>query len=66
MEEMEISGKEGDDFKKEDFLSLRVVGQFNKGFIMALGGGSLYVIDQHASDECFRFENLLRDYEFTK
>lgn len=57
---------------KEDFSRMRVVGQFNLGFILAfrpsksLGNDSvvsavddeLFIIDQHASDEKFNFERL--------
>ena len=57
---------------KEDFSRMRIVGQFNLGFILAfrpsklLGNDSivsavddeLFIIDQHASDEKFNFERL--------
>ncbi|KDO31448.1 hypothetical protein SPRG_04063 [Saprolegnia parasitica CBS 223.65] len=43
---------------KDDFLRMDVVGQFNLGFIIARCGRDLYIIDQHASDEKFRFETL--------
>ena len=57
---------------KEDFLRMRIVGQFNLGFILAFrpskplmndSTGSafddeLFIIDQHASDEKFNFERL--------
>ncbi|KAG8948328.1 hypothetical protein FRC04_009824 [Tulasnella sp. 424] len=58
---------------KVDFESMEVVGQFNKGFIVARlrkapegGTGSLatttiddlFLIDQHASDEKYNFETL--------
>lgn len=49
---------------KTDFSSMEVLGQFNKGFIIArLGSGmsdDLFIIDQHASDEKFNFETLQR------
>ncbi|PHH84295.1 hypothetical protein CDD83_2183 [Cordyceps sp. RAO-2017] len=54
-----------------DFLMMRVVGQFNVGFILAVrpatadfaGSGKtsydeLFIIDQHASDEKYNFERL--------
>ncbi|PRT56270.1 DNA mismatch repair protein pms1 [Wickerhamiella sorbophila] len=49
--------------RKEDFAKMRVVGQFNKGFILVVksdshGQNDLFVIDQHASDEIFNFERL--------
>ena len=56
---------------KGDFAGMRVVGQFNLGFILAVRGRSnnehqsgaprsdeLFIIDQHASDERFNFERL--------
>jgi len=57
-------------FDKTCFSKMRVIGQFNLGFIIAglptngAEGGStpsglqLFIIDQHASDEKFRFEAL--------
>lgn len=58
---------------KEDFKKMRLVGQFNLGFILATrksepnAGGDistktnrdeLFIIDQHASDEIYNFERL--------
>ncbi|KID80598.1 DNA mismatch repair protein [Metarhizium brunneum] len=56
---------------KDDFSEMRVVGQFNLGFIIAVRPKShrhtcheandadeLFIIDQHASDEKFNFERL--------
>ena len=37
---------------------MRVVGQFNRGFIIARLGSDLFIVDQHASDEKFNFERL--------
>jgi len=37
---------------------MQVLGQFNKGFIIAADGADLYIVDQHASDEKARFESL--------
>jgi len=45
-------------FQRSDFAALRVVGQFNLGFILAVLGNDLFIIDQHASDEIFNFERL--------
>lgn len=57
---------------KADFQAMEVLGQFNKGFIIARlrrrastaesrrGVDDLYIIDQHASDEKFNFETLQR------
>jgi DNA mismatch repair protein PMS2 len=54
---------------KSDFARMRVVGQFNLGFILArrqaasAGSGEracdeLFIIDQHAADEKYNFERL--------
>ncbi|KAJ2061651.1 ATP-binding mismatch repair protein [Coemansia sp. S2] len=43
---------------KTDFQRMRVLGQFNHGFIIALLDCDLYIIDQHASDEKYNFEQL--------
>jgi DNA mismatch repair protein PMS2 len=57
--------------RKDDFANMQVLGQFNKGFIIARlqheGDGSkapasddLFIVDQHASDEKYNFETLQR------
>ncbi|KAF5016281.1 hypothetical protein F66182_12090, partial [Fusarium sp. NRRL 66182] len=54
---------------KDDFAKMRIVGQFNLGFILATRShgadeatapaeDELFIIDQHASDEKFNFERL--------
>lgn len=49
---------------KDDFGSMEILGQFNKGFIIARlrknGMDDLFCVDQHASDEKFNFETLQR------
>ena len=47
-------------FGKGDFEKLRVIGQFNKGFIMCTKNHNedLFILDQHASDEKFNFEGF--------
>lgn len=45
-------------FDKQDFRRMRVIGQFNRGFIIARLGKDLFIVDQHASDEKFNFERL--------
>ncbi|CAG8546354.1 12442_t:CDS:2, partial [Dentiscutata heterogama] len=48
--------------KKDDFAIMEIVGQFNLGFIIAKlykdDGCDLLIIDQHASDEKYNFEQL--------
>ncbi|XP_076235693.1 mismatch repair endonuclease PMS2 [Calliopsis andreniformis] len=43
---------------KESFLQMEVIGQFNLGFIIARLKDDLFIIDQHATDEKYRFEKL--------
>lgn len=50
---------------KADFTSLKIIGQFNLGFILVIRGpcpsspeSDLFIIDQHASDEKYNFERL--------
>lgn len=55
---------------KQDFEKMKIIGQFNKGFILAyladdnFAGKNLidlFIIDQHASDEKFLFEKYLNE-----
>ncbi|RAH72666.1 ATP-binding mismatch repair protein PMS1 [Aspergillus aculeatinus CBS 121060] len=49
---------------KDDFAQMRIIGQFNLGFILATRPRAgthqdeLFIIDQHASDEKYNFERL--------
>ncbi|DBA85494.1 TPA: hypothetical protein ACH3X2_000440 [Trebouxia sp. C0005] len=45
-------------FNQADFPRMRIIGQFNLGFIVVRLGQDLFIIDQHASDEKFNFERL--------
>jgi DNA mismatch repair protein PMS2 len=42
------------------FPLMHIIGQFNLGFIIAYLDGDLYILDQHACDEKYRFESLQR------
>ncbi|XP_050301542.1 mismatch repair endonuclease PMS2 [Anthonomus grandis grandis] len=44
--------------KKEDFIKMEIIGQFNMGFIIAKLLNDLFIIDQHATDEKYNFEQL--------
>lgn len=49
--------------EKADFEAMEILGQFNKGFIVARlrkGGAhdDLFIVDQHAADEKYNFETL--------
>ena len=47
---------------KDDFITMNVIGQFNLGFIMALGlDGHLWILDQHACDEKYNFEKMCKE-----
>eukprot|EP00727_Mastigamoeba_balamuthi_P000099 m51a1_g10086 putative dna mismatch repair protein (771) ;mRNA; r:76100-80767 len=43
---------------KSAFGAMRVVGQFNRGFVVARLGRELFVVDQHAADEIANYERL--------
>ncbi|KAJ9543345.1 hypothetical protein OSB04_023052 [Centaurea solstitialis] len=45
-------------FKKEDFGRMKVIGQFNLGFIIGKLDQDLFVVDQHAADEKYNYEHL--------
>lgn len=47
---------------KDQFANMTIIGQFNHAFIITKLGSDLFIIDQHASDEKFNFENLQKDY----
>ena len=39
------------EINKQDFLQMKIFGQFNRGFIIAALDDDVFIIDQHASDE---------------
>ena len=43
---------------KQDFEDMKVIGQFNLGFILVKCRNHLWVLDQHACDEKYNFERL--------
>ncbi|XP_021775367.1 DNA mismatch repair protein PMS1-like isoform X1 [Chenopodium quinoa] len=45
-------------FRKRDFGRMKVVGQFNLGFIIGKLDEDLFIVDQHAADEKYNFERL--------
>uniref|UniRef100_A0A182FMQ8 MutL C-terminal dimerisation domain-containing protein n=1 Tax=Anopheles albimanus TaxID=7167 RepID=A0A182FMQ8_ANOAL len=45
---------------KADFGAMEIVGQFNLGFIVCRLGDDLFIVDQHATDEKYNFEDLQR------
>ncbi|KAJ6219168.1 hypothetical protein RDWZM_004980 [Blomia tropicalis] len=48
---------------KQSFNRMKVIGQFNLGFIIAKIENDLFIIDQHAIDERQNFETLLKNPE---
>ncbi|CAI2292962.1 unnamed protein product [Caenorhabditis sp. 36 PRJEB53466] len=52
--------------QKNDFLDMKIVGQFNKGFIICSLRFHLFIVDQHASDEKYNFEKLQKSAKLTK
>lgn len=48
------------EIRKEDFGNMSVVGQFNSGFIIVTHQGRLFIVDQHALDEIYNYELLMR------
>ncbi|CAO2839733.1 unnamed protein product [Amaranthus hypochondriacus] len=45
-------------FRKRDFSRMKVIGQFNLGFIIGKLDEDLFIVDQHAADEKYNFERL--------
>ncbi|XP_065861318.1 DNA mismatch repair protein PMS1 [Euphorbia lathyris] len=45
-------------FRKHDFGRMKVIGQFNLGFIIGKLDQDLFIVDQHAADEKYNFERL--------
>ena len=46
---------------KDMFKRMEILGQFNLGFVIAKLDNDLFIIDQHASDEKFNFEDQQRN-----
>ncbi len=64
-----IIGLENQTLTKGQLSQLSVIGQFNRGFIICRlrdDFSTLYVIDQHASDEKATYEGLLSVYSLSK
>jgi DNA mismatch repair protein PMS2 len=45
---------------KQDFNEMRIIGQFNLGFVIAELRGDLFILDQHACDEKYNYELFQR------
>jgi DNA mismatch repair protein PMS2 len=46
---------------KSDFEHMTILGQFNLGFILTRLRDDLWIVDQHAADEKYNFEDLQRN-----
>ena len=54
-------------FDKSEFANVRVVGQFNLGFIIVVRDNTdIFIVDQHASDEIYNFERLQKTTTLNK
>ncbi|KAL4426563.1 hypothetical protein ABPG74_012323 [Tetrahymena malaccensis] len=64
--EDQLKNWESEDFKKDKFVELQIIGQFNKAFIIAywVEKDQIFLIDQHASDEKTNYERLLKENNF--
>ncbi|RWS09943.1 mismatch repair endonuclease PMS2-like isoform X2 [Dinothrombium tinctorium] len=47
------------ELSKETFEHMQIIGQFNEGFIISKLDHDIFIIDQHASDERYNYEQLL-------
>lgn len=61
--EINISSNKLENNKVAKFPNLRVIGQFNKMYILAEYEDILYIIDQHAAHEKILFEKYLKNIE---
>ncbi|KAJ3118646.1 Mismatch repair endonuclease pms2 [Phlyctochytrium bullatum] len=52
--------------KKDDFKEMKILGQFNLGFIITRLGQDLFIVDQHASDEKFNYEYFVRTLQISQ
>ncbi|KAI7865719.1 hypothetical protein BDF14DRAFT_1883304 [Spinellus fusiger] len=46
---------------KSDFAEMKILGQFNLGFIIVSLKNDLFIIDQHAADEKYNFETMQKE-----
>ncbi|XP_020290349.1 mismatch repair endonuclease PMS2 isoform X2 [Pseudomyrmex gracilis] len=57
-DQQEIEKELQRELTRDSFGKMKIIGQFNLGFIIARLEDDLFIIDQHATDEKFRFEKL--------
>lgn len=68
-----LVGESLEEIRKLDFEKMRVIGQFNMGFILAFlpsessdAQGHLLIVDQHAADEKYHYELYQRTTKLSK
>lgn len=47
------------ELEKNSFERMKIIGQFNLGFIITMLDSHLFIVDQHASDERYNYERLM-------
>ena len=47
------------ELQKNSFEKMKIIGQFNRGFVITKMNSDLFIVDQHASDERYNYERLL-------
>ena len=50
---------------RDIFDKLKVIGQFNNGFIIASKGKDVFIIDQHGADERFNFDHYITNPNYS-
>lgn len=54
----------------KDIAELRIIGQFNNGFILCTSekstGAHIYAVDQHSADEAVNYEQLKKEYDYKR
>uniref|UniRef100_A0AC35UBJ4 MutL_C domain-containing protein n=1 Tax=Rhabditophanes sp. KR3021 TaxID=114890 RepID=A0AC35UBJ4_9BILA len=53
------------EIRKTDFQNMEIIGQFNMGFIFCSLGHNIFVFDQHACDEIYNYEMLIKNTTIT-
>lgn len=49
--------------KKLEFGQMKLIGQFNLGFILTKLDDNVFIVDQHASDEKYNYETLKNEFK---
>ncbi|ELQ74651.1 DNA mismatch repair protein - MLH2/PMS1/Pms2 family [Trachipleistophora hominis] len=65
-ERMDVNVDKEIEVQKSDLKNVKIIGQFNQGFILATLNGYLMIFDQHAVDEIYNFEMIKKGIKFNK